>query len=34
MKTESSDKAIYTYEPDEETILQDLLPKECFYSNF
>ena len=26
-ETESSDKAIYTYEPDEETILQDLLPK-------
>ena len=26
-ETESSNKAIYTYEPDEETILQDLLPK-------
>jgi len=26
-ETEISDKAIYTYEPDEETILQDLLPK-------
>ena len=26
-ETESSNKAIYTYEPDEETILQDLRPK-------
>ena len=26
-KTESKDSSIYTYEPDEETILKDLLPK-------
>ena len=32
-ENEIIDNSIYIYEPNEETILQDLLPKKCIYSN-